>query len=274
MKTSVQMLSLKYYRVVHRADTKDYMQSLQSKEELDKNDFRHLMYAVRTKSTNEGPGLPEIRRTADAISEFDDDEEVQDQRATQPQRRKVSNVETSVEDPTASPVQLRTVDINSQLFLTSKRTQVEQQEFTPHAAGGFFGQPEQKRLRQQEPDTDSETEGVWIDDNPEINSGGSLWLHGSQSPEPDAAVAEKRRKGKEHVVGEYSRPDSRLSNSALPKNPKGDAAPNDSKKSKDTSALDPILLSDEDEPIPDPENDKFNLANQIPCEELLQAMDQ
>jgi hypothetical protein len=264
------MLSLKYYGVVHRADTEDYMRSLRSEEELDKNDFRHLMYVVRAKSTNEGPGLPEIRRTADTILEFDDDEEVQDQKATQPQRRKVSNVE----DPTASPVQLRTVDVNSQLFLTSKRTRVEQQGFTPHAAGGFFGRPEQKRLRQREPDTDSETEGVWVDSNPEINTGGSPWSHGSESPEPDAAVAERRRKGKEQVVGEYSRPDSRLSNSTLPENPKGDAAPNDSTKSKDTFALDPILLSDEDEPVPDPENDKFNLANQIPREELLHAMDQ
>jgi hypothetical protein len=147
MKTSVQMLSLNYYGVVHRVDTEDYMRSLQSEEELDKNDFRYLMYAVRAKSTDEGPGLPEIRRTADAISEFDDDEEVQDQRATQSQRRKVSNVETSVEDPMALPVQLKTVDVNSQLFLTSKRSRVELQGFTPHAAGGFFGRPEQKRLR-------------------------------------------------------------------------------------------------------------------------------
>jgi hypothetical protein len=68
------MLSLKYYGVVHRADTEDYMQSLRSEEELDKNDFRHLMYAVRAKSTDDGPSLPEIRRSADAISEFDDEQ--------------------------------------------------------------------------------------------------------------------------------------------------------------------------------------------------------
>jgi hypothetical protein len=83
------------------------------------------MYAVRAKNTDEGLGLPEIRRTADAISEFDDDEEVQEQRAMQPQRPKVSNVETNVEDSTASLVQLRIVDVSSQLFLTSKRTRVE-----------------------------------------------------------------------------------------------------------------------------------------------------
>jgi hypothetical protein len=53
-----------------------------------------------------------------------------------------------------------------------------------------------------------------------------------------------------------------------------DAADNDTTKSRDTFASDPIVLSDEDEPIPDPENDKFNLANQIPREEILQAMDE
>jgi hypothetical protein len=73
---------------------------------------------------------------------------------------------------------------------------------------------------------------VWVHGNPEINTGGSPWSHGSQSPEPDAAVTEKRWKGKEQVVGEYSRPNSRLSNSALLENPKGDAAPNDSTKIK------------------------------------------
>jgi hypothetical protein len=30
------------------------------------------------------------------------------------------------------------------------------------------------------------------------------------------------------------------------------------------SASDPIVLSNEDEPVPDLENDKFNVANQIP----------
>jgi hypothetical protein len=125
MKTFVQMLSLKYHGIVHRVDTDDYMRSLRPAEELDKNNFRHLMYAVRAKNTDEGLGLPEIRRTADAISEFDDDEEVQEQRAMQPQRPKVSNVETNVEDSTASLVQLRIVDVSSQLFLTSKRTRVE-----------------------------------------------------------------------------------------------------------------------------------------------------
>jgi hypothetical protein len=52
-------------------------------------------------------------------------------------------------------------------------------------------------------------------------------------------------------------------------NPMADTTNNDTAKSRDTSASDPIVLSDEDEPVPDPENDKFNLANQIPREEIL-----
>jgi hypothetical protein len=150
------MLSLKYYGVVHRADTDDYMQSLRSAQELDKNDFRHLMYVVRAKATDEGPVLPEICRTTDAISEFDDDEEVQEPRATEPYSRKVPNTETNIVDPTASPQHLRTVDVSSQLFLSSKRACGEQLQFTPHAVGGIFGRPQQKRLRQDEPDIDSD----------------------------------------------------------------------------------------------------------------------
>jgi hypothetical protein len=41
----LQMLSLKYYGIVYKAETEDYMQSLQSNDQLDKNDFRQHMYA-------------------------------------------------------------------------------------------------------------------------------------------------------------------------------------------------------------------------------------
>jgi hypothetical protein len=78
------MLSLKYYGVVHRADTDDYIRSLRSDQELDKNDFWHSMYAMRAKTIDEGPALPKIRRTTNAVSEFDDDEEVQQPRAVEP----------------------------------------------------------------------------------------------------------------------------------------------------------------------------------------------
>jgi hypothetical protein len=69
------MLSLKYYGIVHKADTEDYMQSLRVNNELDKNDFRQHMYAVRVKPTAEPSDLHEFRPSSAAISEFDDDEE-------------------------------------------------------------------------------------------------------------------------------------------------------------------------------------------------------
>jgi hypothetical protein len=47
-------------------------------------------------------------------------------------------------------------------------------------------------------------------------------------------------------------------------NPKVDAPRNDTTKSRDTSTLDPIVLFDEDDPVLDLEDDKFNLATQIP----------
>jgi hypothetical protein len=94
------MLSLKYYGIVHRADIDDYMRSLRFADELDKNDFRHLMYAVKVKPTEEALALPEIRRTIDATSEFDDNEEVQEQKVAEQHRRKVCDVEMSLVDPT------------------------------------------------------------------------------------------------------------------------------------------------------------------------------
>ena len=59
------MLSLKYYRVVHRVDVDNYMQSLRSAQELNKNDFWHLMCVVRAKNTEEGHALPKIHQTTD-----------------------------------------------------------------------------------------------------------------------------------------------------------------------------------------------------------------
>ena len=44
-------------------------------------------------------------------------------------------------------------------------------------------------------------------------------------------------------------------------NPMADVIDNDIAKSRDTSTLDLIMLSDDDEPVPYPKNDKFNLAN-------------
>jgi hypothetical protein len=100
-----------------------------------------------------------------------------------------------------------------------------------------------------------------VEGDPEGNIEGSSWSPGSESPHLDAAIVERRWKGKDRVVGECSRPDTRLSKSSVLENPKADVPCGNTNKSKDTSAMDPIVLSDEDDPVPDPEDDKFNLAN-------------
>jgi hypothetical protein len=77
---SLQMLSLKYYGIVYKADTEDYMQSLRVNDELDKNDFQQYMYTIRVKSTGKPFDLHEFRPSSTAISEFDDDEEIEPER--------------------------------------------------------------------------------------------------------------------------------------------------------------------------------------------------
>jgi hypothetical protein len=52
------MLSLRYYGVVYKADTEDYMQSLREAPELDKNDFRHSAYSVKKKRKTEEVPVP------------------------------------------------------------------------------------------------------------------------------------------------------------------------------------------------------------------------
>jgi hypothetical protein len=39
-------------------------------------------------------------------------------------------------------------------------------------------------------------------------------------------------------------------------------------------AEDPFVLSDDDDPVPNPEHDKFNLANQFPRKELLEVLEE
>ena len=97
---------------MHRAKTDDYIQSLRSSQELDKNDFQHFIHAMRAKSTDKAPPLPKIRYLIDAILEFDDDEEVEEARATKPHSWKVSDVDTNLANPIESPKTLRTVDVS------------------------------------------------------------------------------------------------------------------------------------------------------------------
>ena len=120
------MLSLKYYGIVHKVDTEDYMQSLQLNDELNKNNFRQHMYAVKVKSTGESLDLFEFHPSGAAISKFDDHEEIVPERRGKQQRQKVEDTKMNEADPTASSGELRTVDVCSQFFLSSKRAQGEQ----------------------------------------------------------------------------------------------------------------------------------------------------
>lgn len=169
------------------------------------------MYVVRAKTTDEGLVLLEIYQKIDTISKFDDDEEVQEPRAAEPHCQKVSNVKTTILDLTSLPQHLRTVDLNSQLFLTSKCTCGEQLGFTPHVARRNFGRLEQNRLRHNNPKTDSDLEGFLLEGDLEGNIGGSSWLPSSESPYLDAVIVERRWKGKDRVVGDCSCPNTRLS---------------------------------------------------------------
>jgi hypothetical protein len=172
-------------------------------------------------------------------------------------------------DPTAFSEELRTVDVNSQLFLSSKQTRGKQLQITGglYVGGGVFARPEQNRERisDSETETDSE-EGEQI-------SGGSPWSEGYEDEQANAAMAERRRKGKQ-AVAECPRPEANLAKSNVVEIPTAKAPTEGAPQQKETSAEDPFLLSDDDDPVPDPEHDKFNLANQLPCEELLEAREE
>jgi hypothetical protein len=74
------------------------------------------------KLTAEPSDLHEFRPSSAAILEFDDDEEIVLERKCKQQRGRDEDAEMNEADPTASSEELRTVDISSQLFLSSKWT--------------------------------------------------------------------------------------------------------------------------------------------------------
>jgi hypothetical protein len=86
-------------------------------------------------------------------------------------------------------------------------------------------------------------------------------------------MAEKRRKGKQ-AVAECPRPEANLAKSNVAETPTAEAPTEGAPQQKETSAEDPFLLSDDDDPVLDLEHDKFNLANQLPHEELLEAREE
>ena len=94
-------------------------------------------------------------------------------------------------------------------------------------------------------------------------------------------MAERRRKGKqaemecscwkakflESIVAGTQMAEAPTIEAETAEAPKAKAPP----QHKKMSAADPVVLSDDDDPIPDPEHDNFNLANQVPREVLLEA---
>jgi hypothetical protein len=80
--------------------------------------------------------------------------------------------------------------------------------------------------------------------------------------------------GRVTTLPESPHPEGRLSQLSVLENPTASAPTQGVVQRKETSAADPFVLSDDDEPVPDPEHDKFNLANQFPREELLQALEE
>jgi hypothetical protein len=175
-------------------------------------------------------------------------------------------------DPTASLGELRTVDVSSQLFLSSKRARGEQLQLIHQGAGGLyvgggiFAPPKQNRHGNNDSETESDTKGA------EQIIGESPWSAEYEDQQMSAAMAERRRKGKERVA-ECSHPKGRLSKSIIVENPTANAPTVGAPQQKETYAKDPFMLSDDDDPVLDPEHDKFNLANQLPREEFLQALE-
>jgi hypothetical protein len=94
-------------------------------------------------------------------------------------------------DPTAFSEELRTVDVSSQLFLSSKRTRGEQLQITGglYVGGGVFARPEQNsvRISDSETETDSE-EGEQVSGYEDEDE--------HEDEQANAAMAERRRKGK------------------------------------------------------------------------------
>jgi hypothetical protein len=136
-----------------------------------------------------------------------------------------------------------------------------------YVGGGVFARPEQNRecILDSETKTDSE-EGEQI-------SRGSPWSKGYEDEQANVAMAERRRKGKQAVT-ECSRPDANPAKSHVAENPTAKAPTERVLQQNETSAEDPFVLSDDDDPVPDPEHDKFNLANQLPRKELLEAREE
>ena len=179
-------------------------------------------------------------------------------------------------DPSESAKELQTVDVSSQLLLTSKRMQVQQLQLIGGLGGGHFAHPDQNRM--WSPDS-----GLWYDgeDNDETLGSKSTLLEESEDEEAQAAKAKRRRKGtqavsesscKNHKLRKLIVAESQMTEAATPEATTIEARTEEAPlQHKETSAMDPLVLSDEDDLVPNPEHDKFNLANQVLRKVLLEA---
>ena len=96
------------------------MQSLRVNNELDKNDFRQHMYAIRIKPIVKPSNLHEFSPSSATILEFDDNEEIVSERKRKQERKRDEDTKMNEADSIAFSEELRIVDVNSQLSLSLK----------------------------------------------------------------------------------------------------------------------------------------------------------
>ena len=225
--------------------------------------------------------LQEFHPFSAAILEFDDEEEIVPERKRRQPRQRDEDIEMTEADPNESAEELQTIDVSSQLFLMSKRMQVEEQlQLTRgvYLEGDHFAHPDQNR--EHSPDS-----GIWCDGQDDDKNSRGIAIsededEDSEDEEAQAAKAERRRKGKQ-AISASSGKFCKLRKLVVAESPTVEAATLEAEAEapmaeappqyRETSAADPLLLSDGDDLLPDLEHDKFNLANQVSCKVLLEA---
>jgi hypothetical protein len=175
------------------AEPKDYMQSLQDADELDKNDFRHSAYPMKMKKTLEVLLLYQLRQFPDPTSQFDDNDEIQDEEDDiQPRIERILLDIHMV--PSRLELELRMVDLSSQTLLSTRRMWGEQMRFKPLASGGIFGEVKEKDQGWDNFDLKTNSEPLMnkLRMNPSLSN--SMQLYGRVD-----SIIERRRKGKESL---------------------------------------------------------------------------
>jgi hypothetical protein len=130
---------------MHKVDTEDFMQNLRAADELDRNNFHHSTYVIKSKQSVKLPTVLELRQIADATSEFDDNEEIQEEKEDAQYHREHPQADFEMWNPTRLEVELKKVNMSSQVLLSTKRSRGEQLAFTILGGGKFFGRIEQNQ---------------------------------------------------------------------------------------------------------------------------------